>query len=52
VFKFGFPEILYLLLLIPAALVFTYYGSRRRDRLLSRFAQPELVRKLSRSASA
>ena len=51
-FKFGFPEILYLLLLIPAALVFTYYGSRRRDRLLSRFAQPELVRKLSRSASA
>ena len=50
-FKFGFPEYLYLLLLVPVALAAYLYGFKRKRTLLGRFGDLQLVRRLSRAMS-
>jgi Ca-activated chloride channel family protein len=50
-FRFGFSEYLYLLLLVPVALGVYVYGFRRKQTLLSRFGNLHLVKKLSGKVS-
>jgi len=50
-FKFGFPEYLYLLALVPVVLLIYLYGIKRKERMLKRFGDLQLVRKLSKTMS-
>jgi Ca-activated chloride channel family protein len=50
-FKFGFPENLYLLLLLPVHLLFTFLALRKRKKLLNAFGSNQLVKRLMRSVN-
>ncbi|MGW8178384.1 MAG: BatA domain-containing protein, partial [bacterium] len=50
-FRFAFPEFLYLLLLIPLVLLVYLFGFRQKERMLRKFGNFDLVRKLSRAVS-
>jgi Ca-activated chloride channel family protein len=50
-FKFGAPEFLYLLPLVPALIVLYLFGFRKKQKLLKRFGDLQLVRKLSSAVS-
>ena len=51
-FKFGFPEFLYLILSLPAVAIMTHFAFRHRRRLLATFGDLVLVEKMSRSVSS
>jgi len=49
--RFGRPDLLWLLWLVPALALFFLWSLRRRERLLSRFAAPGLLEKLTSGVS-
>lgn len=50
-FRFGFTEALFALLLIPLLAVFLWFALRQRRKALQRFGETELVRKLAATVS-
>jgi len=46
-FRFAQPDMLYLLLLVPVLVVIWIIGNRRRKAARERFAEPEMVKRLS-----
>jgi Ca-activated chloride channel family protein len=50
-FKFGFPEMLYLLTSVPLAALLVWLAMRRRKRLLAVFGEAHLISKLARTVS-
>jgi Ca-activated chloride channel family protein len=50
-FRFGFLEALYGLLLVPLLAVLLWFMLRRKQKALERFGESELVRKLSQTVS-
>jgi Ca-activated chloride channel family protein len=49
--RFGRPDLLWLLWLAPALALFFLWGSRQRERLLAKFAAPELLARLTSGVS-
>lgn len=49
--RFGSPQLLWLLLLVPAMLVFLLWAFRRKAALLRRFAQVEMLKRLTEGIS-
>lgn len=50
-FRFGFDELLWAYLLVPALALFFWYASKLRRRAIERFGESELMRRLSANVS-
>ncbi len=50
-FQFGFEELLWAYLLVPALALFFWYASKLRRRAIERFGESELMRRLSANVS-
>lgn len=50
-FRFGDPDFLYLMLLVPVTAIFLAWAYRQKERVLARFGNPELLKKLSKASS-